>query len=141
MMNAGTSQKILLVEDNGDIREGLVALLESEGYAVTECASAEEGLAHLKERTHALVITDFMLPGHNGGWLLEEATRAGLLSDCAVLMMTAHPRVQAPPGARILSKPLDIDDFLRVVRESLDSVMTRDVTADAAHQTTHRVSR
>lgn len=140
-MNAGASQDILLVEDNGDIREGLVALLESEGYAVTECASAEEGLARMRERAHALVITDFMLPGHSGGWMLEEATRAGLLRDRAVLMITAHPQVQAPPGARILNKPLDIDDFLRMVRESLDSVVTREVTADAARKTTPRAVR
>ena len=120
-MRIGTGLDILLVEDNDDIREGLVALLDGEGYAVTECPTAEEGLARLKERSFHLVVTDYMLPGRSGGWMLEEAIGAGLVVGTGILMITAHPKVTAPPGARMLHKPLDIDEFLLVVQQVIES--------------------
>lgn len=120
-MGIGTGLNVLLVEDNDDIREGLVALLDGEGYCVTECPSAEEGLARMQERSFHLVVTDYMLPGRSGGWMLDEAIRAGLLVDSGILMITAHPKVTAPPGARMLHKPLDIDEFLAMVQQVIEA--------------------
>jgi DNA-binding response OmpR family regulator len=110
--------KILLVEDNEDIREGLMDLLESEGYRVSGSGTAEEGLALLRAQTFDLVITDYMLPGENGRWMLEQAEQESRLRGTSAVMITAHPRVQPPPGVRLMHKPLDIDDFLRVVSDS-----------------------
>lgn len=118
-VTSGYNVKILLVEDNEDIREGLTDLLESEGYSVTGSGTAEEGLARLRSESFHLVITDYMLPGQNGDWLLEQAEREHRLRGTGALMITAHPRVQPPAGVRLMHKPLDIDDFLRVVCESL----------------------
>jgi CheY-like chemotaxis protein len=116
---SGSNVKILLVEDNEDIREGLTDLLESEGYSVAGSGSAEEGLALLRTQSFHLVITDYMLPGQNGGWMLEQAAREERLRGTGAVMITAHPRVRPPEGVRLVHKPLDIDDFLRVVVESL----------------------
>lgn len=118
-VQSGSNVKILLVEDNEDIREGLTDLLESEGYSVAGSGSAEEGLALLRAQSFQLVITDYMLPGQNGGWLLEQAAREERLHGTGAVMITAHPRVRPPAGVRLVHKPLDIDDFLRVVVESL----------------------
>jgi CheY-like chemotaxis protein len=111
--------KILLVEDNEDIREGLTDLLESEGYSVIGTGTAEEGLEHLRTQSFHLIITDYMLPGENGGWMLEQAAREQLLRSTPAVMITAHPRVKPPQGVRLVHKPLDIDDFLRLVDASL----------------------
>jgi CheY-like chemotaxis protein len=116
---SGRNVKILLVEDNEDIREGLTDLLESEGYSVAGSGSAEEGLARLRAEAFELVITDYMLPGETGGWLLEQAEREQRLRGVGAMMITAHPKVRPPAGVRLMHKPLDIDDFLRVVCESL----------------------
>ena len=116
---SGRNVKILLVEDNEDIREGLTDLLESEGYSVAGSGSAEEGLALLRAQSFHLVITDYMLPGQNGDWMLEQAAREERLRGVGTVMITAHPRVRPPQGVRLVHKPLDIDDFLRVVGESL----------------------
>jgi CheY-like chemotaxis protein len=118
-VTSGRNVKILLVEDNEDIREGLTDLLESEGYSVAGSGSAEEGLARLRAESFHLVITDYMLPGQNGGWLLEQAAREERLRGTGAMMITAHPRVRPPEGVRLMHKPLDIDDFLRMVVESL----------------------
>lgn len=116
---SGRNVKILLVEDNEDIREGLTDLLESEGYSVAGSGSAEEGLARLRAESFNLVITDYMLPGETGGWLLEQAEREQRLRGMGAVMITAHPKVRPPAGVRLMHKPLDIDDFLRVVGESI----------------------
>jgi CheY-like chemotaxis protein len=116
---SGRNVKILLVEDNEDIREGLTDLLESEGYSVAGSGSAEDGLNRLRSESFHLVITDYMLPGQNGGWMLEQAAREERLRGMGAVMITAHPRVRPPEGVRLLHKPLDINDFLRVVVESL----------------------
>jgi CheY-like chemotaxis protein len=109
--------RVLLVEDNEDIREGLSTLLEAEGYGVIPVATAEEGLAALQQQHIPLLITDYMLPGESGGWLVEQATQEGCLRQTRVVMITAHPRVVPPAGVRMLHKPLDINEFLRIVEE------------------------
>lgn len=116
---------VLLVEDNEDIREGLSILLESEGYDVTAVGSAEEGLDQLKTRRFHVVVTDYMLTGESGGWMVEQASQGGCLNQARVLMITAHPRVVPPQGVRILHKPLDIDVFLRVVGEERAASLQR----------------
>jgi len=126
---SGLKVKILLVEDNEDIREGLTDLLESEGYSVVGSGSAEEGLAHLRAGSFHLVITDYMLPGENGGWMLEQAGREQRLHDTPAVMITAHPRIKPPAGVRLVHKPLDIDDFLRLVDDSLHTAPRAAVSA------------
>lgn len=116
---SGLNVNILLVEDNEDIREGLTDLLESEGYSVSGTGSAEEGLALLRAQSFHLVITDYMLPGETGRWLLEQAEREHRLRGMGAMMITAHPRVKPPVGVRLMQKPLDLDDFLRAVCESI----------------------
>ncbi|MDC0710072.1 response regulator [Stigmatella sp. ncwal1] len=108
---------VLLVEDNEDIREGLSTLLESEDYGVISVGTAEEGLARLRSQQVHLLITDYMLPGESGGWLVEQAVKEGHLQQTRLVMITAHPRVVPPAGVRMLHKPLDINDFLRIVEE------------------------
>ena len=121
-VRSGRDVTILLVEDNEDIREGLTDLLESEGYRVCGKGTAEEGLAMLKSQTFDLVITDYMLPGESGRWMLEQAERELRLHGTPAVMITAHPRVMPPQGVRLVHKPLDIDDFLRVVSDSMPAL-------------------
>ena len=56
-VSSGRNVKILLVEDNEDIREGLTDLLESEGYSVVGSGTAEDGLARLRSESFHMVIT------------------------------------------------------------------------------------
>ena len=56
--------KILVIEDDADIREGVRILLESEGFLVDEAENGEIGLRKLSEDI-SLVILDIMMPGQN----------------------------------------------------------------------------
>jgi DNA-binding NtrC family response regulator len=57
---------ILIVDDEGNLRRMLRALLEEEGYAIREAASAEEGLEELAKEAPEAVLLDLMLPGISG---------------------------------------------------------------------------
>jgi len=77
--------KILIIEDDADIREGVRILLESEGYAVTEADNGRNGLALLDD-SFSLVILDVMMPGISGLKTCEEIRK---ISVIPVLFLTA----------------------------------------------------
>ncbi len=81
MLNA----KILIVEDDADIREGVRILLESEGYTVTEADNGEKGLSLLDD-SYSLVILDVMMPGISGLKTCEEIRKKSVIP---VLFLTA----------------------------------------------------
>ena len=78
--------RILLIEDDPDIREGVRLLLESEGYAVAEAADGETGLTLAGEDTD-LVILDVMMPGMSGLKVCQELRKG---SNVPVLFLTAR---------------------------------------------------
>lgn len=111
---------ILVIEDDRDIRDLLSTLLETAGYTITACASAEEGLNALREETFDFVLTDYALPNRTGGWLLQQAQREGLLDATPALVVTAHPHPSDVDGFDVFQKPFDLDHLVSHVRQRLD---------------------
>lgn len=119
-MPSSLGLKILFVEDNDEIREALATLLEGEGYDVTACVSAEEGLEKLGTLgPFHLVVSDYALPNNTGAWMIQEAVKANLIERARVLVVTAHPNPRGLDEVRVIHKPVDLDDFLREVYEAL----------------------
>lgn len=96
--------KILLVEDDQDIREGVRILLESESYAVTEADSGEAGLRLLTDDTD-LVILDVMMPGMSGLKTCEEIRKT---SYVPILFLTA----KAQESDKLIGLMAGGDDYL-----------------------------
>lgn len=117
--NSTLGLRLLLVEDNEDIREALAVVLETEGYEVTATHAAEDALQLLAANRYHMVITDYALPQRTGGWLLREAASRNLLKNAATLVVTAHPNPRDVEGVKIVRKPLDVDDFLAMVYQEL----------------------
>ncbi len=111
---------ILLVEDDGDIRDLLVTLLQLAGYSACACSSAEEGLERLREEHFDLVLTDYMLPNRSGGWLIEQAAHEGLLDATPALLVTAHPNPESLDGVDVIPKPFDMDQLVDRIRRKLE---------------------
>jgi DNA-binding NtrC family response regulator len=107
------------VEDEGDIRRLLVTALELEGHIVAEATNAREGLKCLQDARFDLVLSDYAMPGETGAWMLEEATRLGLLKDTVALVVTATPDIHELKNVEIVTKPLDLDAFLDLVRRTV----------------------
>jgi CheY-like chemotaxis protein len=117
--SASASARILVVEDQEDVRRMLVTALEIEGHLVEEAASAAAGLKHLEAARYDLVLSDYAMPGGTGTWMLHEATRRGLLDSTVSLIVTAHPDVRELADVEVIPKPLDLEFFLEQVRRIL----------------------
>lgn len=111
--------RILVVEDQDDVRRMLVTALEIEGHEVDDAPNATDGLRHLQQQRYDLVLSDYAMPGGTGTWMLHEATRRGLMERTAALIVTAHPDVRDLADILVISKPLDLDIFLEQVRRIL----------------------
>ena len=81
------AKKLLIVDDEPDLREILQFNLESAGYEVDAAASAEEALAQLGP-THALILLDVMMGGMSG-FRMAEKVRRELHSDIPIIFLTA----------------------------------------------------
>jgi CheY-like chemotaxis protein len=112
---------VLLVEDDRDIREMMSTLLDIAGFTVVACDTAECGLNALREQAFDLVLTDYALPRKSGLWLLEEAESEGLIQGTPVLIVTAHPNVDAQTHYEIIHKPFDLDELVDRVRRRMES--------------------
>jgi len=107
---------ILLVEDDRDIREMLAMLLDMAGFTVRACESAECGLNALREGEFDLILTDYALPRQSGLWLLEHAEAEELIKGTPVMIVTAHPHVEAAASYEVIHKPFDLDELIERVR-------------------------
>ena len=111
--------RILVVEDQADVRRMLVTALEIEGHDVDEADNAPSGLKRLQQSRYQLVLSDYAMPGGTGTWMLHEATRLGLMDESVALIITAHPDVRELADVPVITKPLDLDFFLEQVRRLL----------------------
>jgi PAS domain S-box-containing protein len=114
--------RILVVEDNEDVRELAETMLESAGYAVLSAPSGERALDLLDEGGEIdLVFTDVMMPGGMNGLQLADQVRARR-PDTPILVTTGY--MDELPTARgqrldVLSKPYRQEDLLARVRAIL----------------------
>jgi len=81
------TKEILVVDDEPAIREGLRALLESEGYAVRTAGDGEEALRLYRDRRPDLLLLDVMMPRLNGYAVCAEVRRHD--PDIPILFLTA----------------------------------------------------
>lgn len=90
--------RLLIVEDERGMAEGLRGLLEHQGYAVDLAADGEAGLDCALTGLYDLLILDIMLPELDGLEVLTQLRRAGI--ETPVLMLTARSSVEDRiPGA------------------------------------------
>jgi len=117
------SQRVLVVDDEKNIRRMLGIVLESAGYLVREAPSGEDALAMLADAPVELVLLDVGLPGMNGLDALRQVR--ALAPDTAVVMISGHATVgTAVEATRLgasdfLEKPLARERVLLAVRNAL----------------------
>jgi DNA-binding response OmpR family regulator len=132
--------RILVVEDQEDVRGLLVTALEIEGHQVDDASNAHDGLQRLRRTRYDLILSDYAMPGGTGTWMLHEAERLGVLDNTAALIVTAHPDARELAHLDVIPKPVDLDRFLDRVRRRLDDAPASDVSTGNARGTPqHRV--
>jgi DNA-binding NtrC family response regulator len=116
--------KILIVDDEVNIRNALVTLLERKGYRARGVATAEEGLDLLETTGMDLVITDLRMPGIGGMEFLRRLQTKWPGTE--VMVMTAYGSIETAVEAMragaydYLTKPIDRERFPIMVEKALE---------------------
>jgi two-component system, OmpR family, response regulator len=98
--------RVLLIEDDQMIGEGLARVLKAEGMTVDWVRDGREAKAALQDGAHSIVLLDLGLPGADGLQLLKAARREGL--NAPVLVITARDGVDD----RVSGLDLGADDYI-----------------------------
>ena len=83
-------EKVLIVEDEADIRELMRYNLEREGYQINECASSEDARTSLETYSPDIILLDLMLPGTDGFAFCRELRVWEKTANIPVIMVTAR---------------------------------------------------
>jgi CheY-like chemotaxis protein len=121
----GTGELILVVEDNGKVREATVRRLQSLGYAVVEAKTGPEAITLLEAGGPvALVFSDIVMPGGMTGYDVAEWVRS-MKPGLKVLLTTGYSEM--PIGAsepvqkiKVLGKPYTREQLACALREALE---------------------
>src|SRR5216684_4864064 len=115
--------RILIIDDEAEIRESLETLLQLEGYTVVIAGSGREGLAQIGQRAFDVVLLDLALPDKNGMYVLSEIRL--LYPQQGVIMITAYGTVENAVRAmqsgatNFIQKPWDNEKLLADVRAAV----------------------
>ena len=110
--------KILLAEDDNDMRRFLVKALENAGYQVSSYDNGLSAYQRLREEPFEMLLTDIVMPEMDGIELARRATE--LDPDLKVMFITGFAAVslraeENVPQAKLLSKPFHLKDLVREV--------------------------
>ena len=116
-------KRILLAEDDNDMRRFLVKALEKAGYYVTHFDNGASAYERLREEPFSLLLTDIVMPEMDGIELARRATEMD--PDLKVMFITGfaavalNPDSNAPRDAKILSKPFHLRDLVNEIEKML----------------------
>lgn len=116
---------LLIIDDEKNIREGLAANFEMEGYNVKLAENGKQGLEFLAKGDIDLVITDLRMPGISGEEVLRKVTTE---TPCVpVIVLTGHGSIDSAVDAMrngaydFLTKPLNLDQLSLIVKRALEA--------------------
>lgn len=127
-----TTARVLIVEDDADIREAVVDILQGAGYTVLEASDGKVALERLRSHPEALVVLlDLLMPMMGGFEVLQAAAEEPpLLARHAYIICAATRRIPPPPVAALieqhqipfLQKPFDIDELPAAVQKAASTL-------------------
>lgn len=121
-MSPACPQTVMIVDDDGDIREAIAEALSDQSYGVVEAANGEEALAHLRGGTHdrpCVILLDIMMPVMDG-WQFRDAQRSDpAIKDIPVVVLSAHASISEAANdmavTDFLRKPVKLETLLAAV--------------------------
>ena len=118
-------ERVLIVDDDKVIREGLLRILKAEGYLVEALSSGRQALDCLEEQDFDLIITDLKMPGMSGLEVLQ-AIKAEH-PDLPVILITGYAaidnavEVMKSGASDYLAKPFANEEIVQKVRKALEA--------------------
>jgi DNA-binding response OmpR family regulator len=125
-------QRILIIDDEPKIRSMLRLMLEREGYEVIEAPDGIEGISAYRKNPADLIITDLIMPNKDGIGMIIDLKKE--FPDVKIIAMSGGG-LNKPEGylkgakklgaACTLTKPIDREEMLRAVKNTLKSSTSR----------------
>ncbi len=121
-----TTETIMVIDDDSDLRESIVEILEDNDFSVIGCETAEKALQKIRLAAPQLIIVDNMMPGMGGMAFLPLVKND--YPNIKIIMITAFSTVDNAVSAMksgaddYLAKPFKRDDLLVAVRRNLEAL-------------------
>lgn len=118
------AERVLIVDDEPDIRELVGEILADEGFEIALAGDADEARDQLSNQTPDLILLDVWMPGCDGVTLLREWRERGAL-PCPVVMISGHGSVEAAVEATrqgafdFIEKPVSMARLLATIKRAL----------------------
>ncbi len=115
--------KILIIDDEDDVRAFIKAVLKKNGYETLTAADGAEGLEIFQQERPALVTLDIMMPGRSGIDFYRGVRKDPLLANTPIIVVSAlaaggRDMSMLKPAA-VFDKPIDPDEFIAAVQMAL----------------------
>ena len=128
-MTESRQRRILVVDDEDDVRTYLKAALEDSGFLVTTACDGLQALESVRREAPDMISLDLIMPGHSGARFYRELQKDKRLAKIPVLIVTGHARdelgqtdfnemTMSGPGV-YLEKPVHPDSYVSAVRRLL----------------------
>ena len=124
----GKAPRILVVDDDPNIRRLIIAALKREGYAFVQAANGQEALDSMRAEAPDVVVLDLMMPLVSGWEVLEQRMKDAELNRIPVILVSANrgPEIANAVDRGIcafLPKPFDIDVLRSLVKTCITTEM------------------
>ena len=130
-LQSGTDRRVLLADDNADMREYVSRLLRAQGYQVTTAHDGQEALDLARSETFDLVLSDVMMPRLDGFGLLRAIRADRDLASTPVIMLSARAAEEATvegieAGADdYITKPFSARELLARIHTTIQMAAVR----------------
>ncbi len=126
------SKKIVIVDDEDDIRTFLVTLLEDQGYQVSAAANAKQGMSLIEQQRPDLICLDIMMPRQSGIALYGKLMQSREIKNTPTIFISSFcmardfvgsgfrklvPDINVPEPAAYLEKPMQVPRLLETIEK------------------------
>jgi len=124
--HAASGHRVLIVEDDPDLRETLGTIVEAEGYVVMTARNGREALARLVEGFQpSVILVDLLMPVMDGWQLCEEISADAQLGNIPIILMSASGGPFLPPRpanlVRLFRKPFTFVQLLEAIAKGCEA--------------------
>ena len=137
------SNKVLVIEDEPDIRKTLEYNLSREGYTVEGCGSIEEANTFLENPSYSIILLDLMLPDGSGLDLCRQIKSNSTIQEIPILILTAKDdEVDKVVGFELgaddyVTKPFSVRELILRVK----AILKRNTKTSNPSNQTHEINR